>query len=91
MDMVVEVATLLMEITPTLLMELLTVQIVLAELEVDAEVILGVVDVGVVADAEVVVDKISLTNTIIHKLTEQFAKVSALRYFYRNLKSPAYG
>ncbi len=31
------------------------------------------------------------TNTIIHKLTELFTKASAMRYFYRNLKSPAYG
>ncbi|MFT7158331.1 MAG: hypothetical protein ACI8Q1_003360, partial [Parvicella sp.] len=31
------------------------------------------------------------TGTIIHKLTELFAKTYAIRYFYRNLKSPAYG
>jgi len=33
----------------------------------------------------------NLTNTIIHKLTELFAKARAMRYFSRNLKSPAYG
>ncbi|MBN3521649.1 hypothetical protein JYB62_16680 [Algoriphagus lutimaris] len=33
----------------------------------------------------------SLTNTIIHKLTELFAKAGAMGYFYRYLKSLAYG
>jgi hypothetical protein len=32
-----------------------------------------------------------VTDTIIHKLTELFAKAGAIRYFYGNLKSPAYG
>ena len=35
--------------------------------------------------------KLLTTNTIIHKLTELFAKAGAMRYFYRNLESPAYG
>ena len=31
------------------------------------------------------------TNTIIHKLTELFAKAGAMIYYYRYLMSPAYG
>lgn len=31
------------------------------------------------------------TSTIIHKFTELFAKASGMGYFYRYLKSPAYG
>ncbi|MFT7163274.1 MAG: hypothetical protein ACI9GZ_004476, partial [Bacteroidia bacterium] len=32
-----------------------------------------------------------VTDTIIHKLTELFAKAGEIRYFSSYLKSPAYG